>query len=71
MPTKRLQERASGSKNGHGIPPLRAFCGCWQAHEQEKKLQDKTDLFVDRTYHLYAIVRRGNEEVPHEDEHPC
>jgi hypothetical protein len=21
------------------------------------------DLFMDRTYHLYAIIRRGNEEV--------
>ena len=27
MPTKWLQERAKGSKNGHGIPPHRAFCG--------------------------------------------
>jgi len=34
-----------------------------QAHEQEKKLEDKTGMFIDRTYHLYAIVRRGNEEV--------
>jgi hypothetical protein len=42
----------------------RKLSGSWQAHEQEKKLQDKTGLFIDRTYHLYAIVRRGNEEVP-------
>ena len=28
MPTKWLQERANGSKNEHGIPPPRAFCGC-------------------------------------------
>ena len=27
MPTKWLQERAKGSKNGHGMPPHRAFCG--------------------------------------------
>jgi len=26
MPTKWLQERADGSKNGHGMPPKRAFC---------------------------------------------
>ena len=25
MPTKWLQERADGSKNGHGMPPRRAF----------------------------------------------
>ena len=34
-----------------------------QAREQEKKLGDKTGLFIDRVYHLYAIVRRANEEV--------
>ena len=34
-----------------------------QAREEEKKLEDKTGLFIDRVYHLYAIVRRGNEEV--------
>jgi len=27
MPTKWLQERAKGSKNGHGMPPHRVFCG--------------------------------------------
>ena len=27
MPTKWLQERANGSKNEHGMPPRRAFCG--------------------------------------------
>ena len=27
MPTKWLQERAKGSKNGHGMPPHRAFFG--------------------------------------------
>jgi len=27
MPTKWLQERAKGSKNEHGMPPHRAFCG--------------------------------------------
>jgi hypothetical protein len=27
MPTKWLQERAKGSKNGHGMPQHRAFCG--------------------------------------------
>ena len=27
MPTKWLQERAKGSKNEPGMPPLRAFCG--------------------------------------------
>ena len=27
MPTKWLQERAKGSKNGHGMPPHTAFCG--------------------------------------------
>ena len=27
MPTKWLQQRAKGSKNGHGMPPHRAFCG--------------------------------------------
>ena len=27
MPTKWLQERVNGSKNGSGIPPHRAFCG--------------------------------------------
>ena len=29
MPTKWLQERAKGSKNEHGIPPRRAFCGAY------------------------------------------
>ena len=28
MPTKWLQERADGSKNGHGMLPRRAFCVC-------------------------------------------
>ena len=27
MPTKWLQQRAKGSKNGHGMPPHRVFCG--------------------------------------------
>ena len=27
MPTKWLKERAKGSKNGHGMPPHRVFCG--------------------------------------------
>jgi hypothetical protein len=31
MPTKWLQERAKGSKNGHGMPPHRAFCGTVRA----------------------------------------
>jgi hypothetical protein len=35
-----------------------------QAADQEKKLQDKSSLFIDRRYYLYAIVRRSNEEVP-------
>jgi len=29
MPTKWLQERAKGSKNEHGMPPHRVFCGVW------------------------------------------
>jgi len=35
-----------------------------QAHDEEKKLEDKCGVWIDRVYHLYAIVRRGNEEVP-------
>ena len=31
IPTKWLQERADGSKNGHEIPPRRAFCGSARA----------------------------------------
>ncbi|KAJ1475419.1 hypothetical protein T484DRAFT_1909685 [Baffinella frigidus] len=34
-----------------------------QALEQEKKLSDKKGLFIDRAFHLYAVVRRANEEV--------
>ena len=33
MPTKWLQERAKGSKNEHGMPPPRAFCG-WHGMQQ-------------------------------------
>ena len=36
MPAKWLQERAKGSKNEHGMPPHRAFCGartCTKAGE--------------------------------------
>jgi len=36
MPTKWLQERAKGSKNGHGMPPHRAFCGLQEAHPGEE-----------------------------------
>ena len=32
MPTKWLQERANGSKNEHGMPPRRAFCGIHGSH---------------------------------------
>jgi len=46
-------------------PPSRPFCKAtfWrQAHEQEKKLQDKKGFFIDRAFHLFAIMRRAFTE---------
>ena len=49
MPTKWRQERASGSKNGHGIPPLRAFCGK-RVWSEIKKLQSNAKSEKTRVY---------------------
>ena len=34
----------------------------FQAHEQEKKLLERKGLFIDRAFHLYAIMRRAFTE---------
>ena len=33
-----------------------------QAQEQEKKLGDKKGMFIDRSYHLYSVVRRATAD---------
>ncbi|KAJ1484670.1 hypothetical protein T484DRAFT_1796362, partial [Baffinella frigidus] len=34
-----------------------------QAHEQEKKMADKKDVFIDRAFHLYAVMRRATHDL--------
>ena len=34
-----------------------------QAQEQEKKLLEKKGMYIDRSFHLYAVIRRASAEV--------
>ena len=53
MPTKWLQERAKGSKNGPGMPPLRAFCGT-----------DEVEAEAEELLELAAVRRRREQGTP-------
>jgi hypothetical protein len=44
MPTKWLQERAKGSKNEHGMPPRRAFCGGVDREEESLAKHEEHDV---------------------------
>jgi hypothetical protein len=52
IPTKWLQERAKGSKNEPGMPPLRAFCGLPES--QGQNLAMTVLLYVPSSLELMA-----------------
>ena len=63
MPTKWLQERAKGSKNGHGIPPHRAFCGQQTTQREVRRRGEARWLSFQDT--VMECSTEGSSEDPY------